>query len=32
LLFELDRRRRPIAIAAGLGAAAAALLSRNGKD
>jgi short-subunit dehydrogenase len=32
LLFELDRRRGPIAIAAGLGAAAAALLSRNGKD
>jgi short-subunit dehydrogenase len=32
LLFELDRRRGAIAIAAGLGAAAAALLSRNGKD
>jgi NAD(P)-dependent dehydrogenase (short-subunit alcohol dehydrogenase family) len=32
LLFELDRRRGPIVIAAGLGAAAAALLSRNGKD
>ena len=32
LLFELDRRRGPIAIAAGLGAAAIALLSRNGKD
>ena len=32
LLFELDRRRGPIAIAAGLGAATAALLSRNGKD
>jgi short-subunit dehydrogenase len=30
LLFELDRRRGAIAIAAGLGAAAAALLSRNG--
>ena len=32
LLFQLDRRRGTIAIAAGLGAAAAALLSRNGKD
>jgi short-subunit dehydrogenase len=32
LLFELDRRRGPIAVAAGLAAAAAALLSRNGKD
>jgi short-subunit dehydrogenase len=32
LLFELDRRRGTIAIAAGLAAAAAALLSRNGKD
>jgi NAD(P)-dependent dehydrogenase (short-subunit alcohol dehydrogenase family) len=32
LLFELDRRRRPIAVAAGLGALAAAVLSRNGKD
>jgi NAD(P)-dependent dehydrogenase (short-subunit alcohol dehydrogenase family) len=32
LLFELDRRRRPIAVAAGLGAIAAALFSRNGKD
>ena len=32
LLFELDRRRGPIAAAVGLGAAAAALLSRNGKD
>jgi NAD(P)-dependent dehydrogenase (short-subunit alcohol dehydrogenase family) len=32
LLFELDRRRGPIAAVAGLGAVAAALLSRNGKD
>lgn len=32
LLFELDRRRGLVAAAAGLGAAAAALLSRNGKD
>ena len=32
LLFELDRRRDSIAFAAGLGAAAAALLSSNGKD
>jgi short-subunit dehydrogenase len=32
LLFELDRRRGTIAIAAGLAGAAAALLSRNGKD
>ena len=32
LLFELDRRRGPIAAVAGLGAAAAALLSRNGTD
>ena len=32
LLFELDRRRDSIAFVAGLGAAAAALLSRNGKD
>jgi NAD(P)-dependent dehydrogenase (short-subunit alcohol dehydrogenase family) len=32
LLFEFDRRRGPIAVAAGLGAVAAALLSRNGKD
>jgi NAD(P)-dependent dehydrogenase (short-subunit alcohol dehydrogenase family) len=32
LLFELDRRRRPLAVAAGLGALAAAVLSRNGKD
>jgi len=32
LLFELDRRRGPIAAVAGLGAAAAALLTRNGKD
>jgi NAD(P)-dependent dehydrogenase (short-subunit alcohol dehydrogenase family) len=32
LLFELDRRRRPLAVAAGLGAIAAALFSRNGKD
>jgi NAD(P)-dependent dehydrogenase (short-subunit alcohol dehydrogenase family) len=32
LLFELDRRRNPIAFAAGLGAIAAAVLSRNGKD
>jgi NAD(P)-dependent dehydrogenase (short-subunit alcohol dehydrogenase family) len=32
LLFELDRRRDSIAFAAGLGAAVAALLSRNGKD
>jgi NAD(P)-dependent dehydrogenase (short-subunit alcohol dehydrogenase family) len=30
-LFELDRRRRPIAVAAGLGALAAAVLSRNGR-
>jgi len=32
LLFELDRHRESIAFAAGLGAVAAALLSRNGKD
>jgi NAD(P)-dependent dehydrogenase (short-subunit alcohol dehydrogenase family) len=32
LLFELDRRRGPIAVAAGLGAIAAAVLSRNGKE
>jgi NAD(P)-dependent dehydrogenase (short-subunit alcohol dehydrogenase family) len=32
LLFELDRRRGPIAAVAGLGAAAAALFTRNGKD
>ena len=32
LLFDLDRHRESIAFAAGLGAAAAALLSRNGKD
>ena len=32
LLFELDRRRGRIAIAAGLGVAAAAFLSTNGKD
>jgi NAD(P)-dependent dehydrogenase (short-subunit alcohol dehydrogenase family) len=32
LLFELDRRREAIAFGAGLAAAAAALLSRNGKD
>ena len=31
LLFELDRRRGPIAVAAGLGAIAAAVLSRNGR-
>ncbi|HEY7149076.1 MAG TPA: SDR family oxidoreductase [Gaiellaceae bacterium] len=32
LLFELDRRRGSIAAAAGLGAVAAALFKRNGKD
>jgi NAD(P)-dependent dehydrogenase (short-subunit alcohol dehydrogenase family) len=32
LLFELDRRRGPIAAIAGLGAAAAAFFTRNGKD
>jgi NAD(P)-dependent dehydrogenase (short-subunit alcohol dehydrogenase family) len=32
LLFELDRRRGPIAAVAGLGAVAAALFTRNGKD
>ena len=32
LLFELDRRRGPLAVAVGLGAVAAAVLSRNGKD
>ena len=32
LLFELSRRRGPIAIAAGFGAVAAALLARTGKD
>jgi NAD(P)-dependent dehydrogenase (short-subunit alcohol dehydrogenase family) len=31
LLFELDRRRGPIAAVVGLGAAAATLLSRNGR-
>lgn len=32
LLFELNRRRGQVAAVAGLGAIAAALLSRNGKD
>src|SRR5206468_60827 len=32
LLFELDRRRGPVAVAAGLGAIAAAVLSRNGRE
>ena len=31
-LLEADLRRKPIAIAAGLGALAAAALTRNGKD
>jgi NAD(P)-dependent dehydrogenase (short-subunit alcohol dehydrogenase family) len=32
LLFELDRRRGPVAVAAGLSAIAAAVLTRNGKE